>query len=59
MHFYLYKIYFFRFYELDLTLSLQENLKNKTIIEFPIIYVVLKNHSDMFEIIDSGKNLIT
>ncbi|XP_011506184.1 PREDICTED: box C/D snoRNA protein 1 [Ceratosolen solmsi marchali] len=42
-----------RFYELDLSLSLEENLKQKTIIEFPVIYIILKDHSDMFEIIDS------
>ncbi|KAJ8679797.1 hypothetical protein QAD02_015584 [Eretmocerus hayati] len=42
-----------RFYELDFTCSLQENFKNKIIIEFPIIYVILKDHSQMFEIIDS------
>ncbi|XP_078045745.1 box C/D snoRNA protein 1 [Augochlora pura] len=42
-----------KFHELDITLSLQENFENKTIIEFPIIYVILKDHSDMYEIIDS------
>ncbi|XP_014210716.1 box C/D snoRNA protein 1 [Copidosoma floridanum] len=46
-----------RFYELDLTQSIQENLKNKTIIEYPIIYVVLKDHTDMFEIIDSDEEV--
>lgn len=44
-----------RFYELDLNLTLQENLKNKTVIEFPIMYIAFKDHSDMFEIIDSGE----
>lgn len=43
-----------RFYELDITLSLKENLENKIIIEFPIIYVILKDHSYMYEIIDTG-----
>ncbi|XP_076654061.1 box C/D snoRNA protein 1 isoform X2 [Halictus rubicundus] len=43
-----------KFHELDVTLSLQENFKNKTIIEFPIIYAVLKEHSDIYEIIDTG-----
>ncbi|XP_011302402.1 box C/D snoRNA protein 1 [Fopius arisanus] len=42
-----------RFYELDITDSLKENLANKTIIEFPTIYITLKDHADMFEIIDS------
>ncbi|XP_054007395.1 box C/D snoRNA protein 1 [Hylaeus anthracinus] len=42
-----------RFYELDITLTLKENLENKTIIEFPTIYVIPKDHSDMYEIIDT------
>ena len=45
-----------RFYELDSSESLQENLKNKTIIEYPIIYVALKDHGEMFDIIESGNN---
>lgn len=47
-----------KFFELDVTLSLKENLARKTIIEFPSIFVVLKDHSDMYEIIDSGKNYL-
>ncbi|XP_076183344.1 box C/D snoRNA protein 1 isoform X2 [Ptiloglossa arizonensis] len=42
-----------KFHELDVTLTLKENLENKTIIEFPTIYVILKDHSDMYEIIDT------
>lgn len=42
-----------RFYELDVTLTLKENLENKTIIEFPIVYVILKDHSYMYDIIDT------
>lgn len=49
----------FRFYELDVTQSLQENFKSKTIIEYPIIYVIQKDHSDMFEVIESGKKSIS
>lgn len=48
------KLLMIRFYELDITLSLKENLENKIIIEFPIIYVILKDHSYMYEIIDTG-----
>lgn len=44
-----------RFYELDLTMTLRENFSHKTIIEFPTLYVILKDHSDMYEIVDSGK----
>ncbi|CAK9821788.1 Box C/D snoRNA protein 1 [Anthophora retusa] len=40
-----------KFYELDVTLTLMENLENKIIIEFPVIYIVLKDHSYMYEII--------
>ncbi|XP_076282457.1 box C/D snoRNA protein 1 [Lasioglossum baleicum] len=47
-----------KFHELDVTLSLQENFENKTIIEFPIIYVVLKEHSDIYEIIDTDDECI-
>lgn len=43
-----------RFYKLDLTSSLKDNLSNKTIIEFPTLYVIFKDHIDMLEIIDSG-----
>ncbi|XP_043476945.1 putative box C/D snoRNA protein SPCC613.07 isoform X2 [Leptopilina heterotoma] len=42
-----------RFYELDLNLTLAENLEQKLIIEFPTFYVILKDHSDMYEMIDS------
>ncbi|XP_076233380.1 box C/D snoRNA protein 1 [Calliopsis andreniformis] len=42
-----------KFYELDVTLTLKENLENKTIIEFPTIHVILKDHSDMYEIVDT------
>ncbi|KAL2726820.1 box C/D snoRNA protein 1 [Vespula squamosa] len=42
-----------RFHELDVTLTLKENLENKTIIEFPTLYVVLNDHIDMYEIIDT------
>ncbi|XP_057325794.1 box C/D snoRNA protein 1 [Microplitis mediator] len=42
-----------RFYKLDLTSSLRDNLSNKTIIEFPTLYVIFKDHVDMYEIVDS------
>ncbi|XP_032675875.1 box C/D snoRNA protein 1 isoform X2 [Odontomachus brunneus] len=45
----------YRFYELDFALTLEENLKNKTIIEFPTLYVIMKNHSDMYEVIDTDE----
>ncbi|KAK0082182.1 hypothetical protein PV325_010922 [Microctonus aethiopoides] len=45
----------YKFHILDLTLSLQENLARKSIIEFPTIYIVLKDHLDVYEIIDSDE----
>lgn len=39
-----------KFYELDLEETLKDNLKNKTIIEYPIIHVVLKEHSSCYNI---------
>ncbi|XP_015518641.2 box C/D snoRNA protein 1 [Neodiprion pinetum] len=44
-----------RFHELNLTETLNENLENKTIIEFPVFYVILKDHSDMYEIVDTDE----
>ncbi|KAI4501267.1 hypothetical protein M0802_003640 [Mischocyttarus mexicanus] len=39
--------------ELDISLTLRENFENKTIIEFPRLYVVLKNHIDEYKIVKS------
>lgn len=43
-----------KFFELDATESLGENLSGKCIVEFPIIFVVLKDHAYNFEIITPG-----
>ncbi|XP_041974402.1 box C/D snoRNA protein 1 [Aricia agestis] len=40
-----------KFFELDATETLAENLSGKCIIEFPIIFVVLKDHAFNFDII--------
>ncbi|XP_023945811.1 box C/D snoRNA protein 1 [Bicyclus anynana] len=40
-----------KFFELDLSESLAENLSGKCVVEFPIIFVVLKDHAYNFEII--------
>ncbi|KYM89905.1 Box C/D snoRNA protein 1 [Atta colombica] len=47
----------FRFYDLDVTLTLQENLENKTIVEFPTLHVVMKDHSNMYDIIDTDEEM--
>lgn len=44
-----------KFFELDPAESLAENLSGKCIVEFPIIFVVLKDHAYNFEIISLGK----
>ncbi|KAI4483138.1 hypothetical protein M0804_008193 [Polistes exclamans] len=42
-----------RYHELDVSLTLKENLENKTVVEFPTLYVILKHHIDMYEIVDT------
>lgn len=34
---------------------MKENLENKIIVEFPTFHVVMKDHSNIYEIIDTGK----
>ena len=46
-----------QYFELDLTSSVKENLKNKVIVEYPTFYVVKAEHVGCYSIIDSGKNL--
>lgn len=41
-----------KFYILDNSLSICENLRNKCILEFPIFYVIFYYEKDMFEIAD-------
>nr|XP_023016787.1 box C/D snoRNA protein 1 [Leptinotarsa decemlineata] len=42
-----------KFYELDMTLSLSENLEKKLIIEHPVIHVLLKDQDCGYNVIDS------
>lgn len=44
-----------KFYELDSSLTLRECLEKKLIIEYPTIYVILKDHLCGYNIIDSGE----
>lgn len=45
-----------RYFELAMNKTLKENLRNKTIVEFPSIYIVYKDIiTDNFDIIDSGE----
>ncbi|KAJ8875082.1 hypothetical protein PR048_022973 [Dryococelus australis] len=43
-----------RFFKLDPSNSLKANLCGKYIIEFPTVYVVLKDHQHVYNIVDSG-----
>lgn len=45
---------FCRYYELDPSQTLKENLEGKAIIEFPVICVILKDHKDGYDIITPG-----
>lgn len=44
-----------RYYLLDCRKTLKENLKGKTIVEYPTIYLCYDDALDEFDIIDSGK----
>ncbi|XP_020290607.1 box C/D snoRNA protein 1 [Pseudomyrmex gracilis] len=46
-----------KFYELDLELTLRENLEDKIIVEFPTLHVIMKDHVNMYEIIDSDEEI--
>ncbi len=37
-----------RFFELDLMRSLRANLRERTVVEHPVIFIVLKSHADYF-----------
>uniref|UniRef100_A0A8C4SEF5 BCD1 alpha/beta domain-containing protein n=1 Tax=Erpetoichthys calabaricus TaxID=27687 RepID=A0A8C4SEF5_ERPCA len=43
-----------RYYKLDPTKSLIENLKNKTIIEYPTLHIVLKDQASRYLILGQG-----
>lgn len=43
-----------KFYEIESSDTLRECLKNKLVIEYPTIHVVLKDQADFYDIIDSG-----
>ncbi|KAJ9582027.1 hypothetical protein L9F63_003610 [Diploptera punctata] len=40
-----------RYHQLDTSLTLKENLRGKTVIEFPTIFVILKDHKHIFDIL--------
>ncbi|XP_044760571.1 box C/D snoRNA protein 1-like [Coccinella septempunctata] len=42
-----------KFYEVNLSDTLRECLKNKSIIEYPIFYIILADHKYGFDVIDS------
>ena len=44
-----------RFFELDHKETLKNNLKGKTIVEYPVIFIVFEDSIKGFDLIDSGK----
>lgn len=40
-----------RYFELDPSQTLKENLEGKAVVEFPIIYVILKDHKEEYDVI--------
>lgn len=44
-----------RFYPMDLSKTLQENLQGKTLIEYPVVYAVLKLNVQQYDVINDGK----
>lgn len=48
---------FLRYNELDASRSLLENLKNKVIIEYPTLFVVLKKLKNDMVVLGQGKHI--
>lgn len=48
-----------RYFALDLTKTLNENLAEKTIVEFPVIYIVFNELAREFDVIDSDEEDIS
>lgn len=44
-----------RFFIMDMTKTLKENLQKKVIVEYPVIYVVFKSQIQNYDIINDGK----
>lgn len=48
-----------RYYVMDVSKTLQDNLKGKTIIEYPVINVIFDSDIQKYDVIDNGKELFT
>lgn len=44
-----------RFYLMDKTKTLQENLRGKTIVEYPVVYVIFSSQIQDYDVINDGK----
>lgn len=44
---------------MDVSKTLQDNLKGKTIIEYPVINVIFDSDIQKYDVIDNGKELFT
>lgn len=43
-----------KFHELDANDTLRRNLENKIVVEYPQIFIVLKDHSHIYDLVDTG-----
>lgn len=46
-----------RFFELKPKKSLKDNLQGKTIVEYPVVYIIFKEASDGFDVIESDEDV--
>ncbi|XP_031625915.1 box C/D snoRNA protein 1 [Contarinia nasturtii] len=47
-----------RFYRMDVSKTLQENLQEKTIVEFPVIYVIFDSDLQDYDIINNNEDIV-
>lgn len=52
---YLFNCIYNRYHELDVHKSLRDNLSYKTLIEYPVLHVVLRNHWKEYPLKGPGK----
>lgn len=48
-----------RFFPIDLSKTLQENLFKRTIVEFPVIYVVFNENIGKYDVISNGEDFVS
>lgn len=45
-----------RYYSLNVNKTLKDNLKGKTLVEYPLIYISYEDDPGGIDVIDSGRN---